>query len=181
MIENRKTLIHPTPIDIIFCYSEYQPAYSQLSKDKNIRFIKGLEFTLDDSSTPRMIVIDDLMTSSSQNREVQELFTRGVHHSNTSVIFLTQNIFNQGKYARDMRLNTHYYCLFRSPSFLSQVAHIGRQLMPDKKNFILEAYKDATKAPYTYLLIILHPSSDDQLRVRAGILPHENEIIYLPS
>lgn len=121
------------------------------------------------------------MTSSAESKNVQDLFIKGVHHCNTSVINLTQNIFNQGKFARDIRLNTHYLVIFKSPTFYSQVAHLGRQLMPDKKNFILEAYKDATRLQYSYLFIILHPSCDDQLRIRTAILPGESEIVYSPT
>lgn len=180
IIENINSLIFPVPKEIFICYAIFQEAYAELSKNTAIKFIEGLEFDLKNDELPKLIIIDDLMTSSAQNKNVQELFIRGVHHNNTSVIFLTQNLFNQGKYARDMRLNTHYLTIFRSPTFLSQVSHIGRQLMPEKKNFILEAYKDATKHLYSYLFLILHPACEDQLRVRAGILPGETEIIYLP-
>lgn len=170
----------PVPEEIIICYAQYQNSYSQLAIDPAIKFVEGLDYKLEDSTIPKLIVIDDLMSSSSQSKNVQELFTRGVHHSNISVISLTQNLYNQGKYARDMRLNTHYIVIFRSPTFLSQVAHLGRQLMPHKKNFLLDAYKDATKELYSYLFIILHPNCDDRIRIRAGILPHESEIIYQP-
>lgn len=180
LIQNRETLIYPVPSEIIVCYAEYQHAYSELEKDGNIKFIQGLDFKVQNPSIPKLIVIDDLMTSSSESKNIQELFVRGVHHSNTSVIFLTQNLFNQGKYARDMRLNTHYVTIFRSPTFLSQVYHLGRQLMPHKKNFIAEAYKDATQKPYSYLFLILHPACDDNVRVRTGILPDESEVVYLP-
>ncbi len=174
-------MIYPIPREIIICYAEYQPSYAELAKDPCITFCQGLDYKIENLSIPKLIVIDDLMTSSSQSKNVQELFTKGVHHCNTSVIFLTQNLFNQGRYARDMRLNTHYIAIFRSPTFISQVCHLGRQLMPHKKNFILEAYKDATKNLYSYLFIILHPASEDQVRIRTGILPQESEIIYLPA
>lgn len=181
MLKSRDTLIFPCPQDIIICYAEDQPAYKELSFDTNIRFVKGLDFELTNIQVPKIIIIDDLMTSSSKSKEVQELFTKGVHHSNASVIFLTQNLFNQGKYARDIRLNTHYMVIFRSPTFYSQVGFLGRQIMPQHKNFILEAYKDATVKFYSYLFIILHPKCDDRIRVRAGILPGESEIVYTPK
>lgn len=181
IIENRDKLIYPVPLEVYVCYAEYQDAYSELAKDSKIKFIQGLDFKIEDATTPKLIVIDDMMTSSSKNKNVQELFIRGVHHTNTSVIFITQNIFNQGKYARDMRLNTHYLAIFRSPTFMSQVSHLGRQLMPHKKNFILEAYKDATQTLYSYVLLILHPCCSDMLRVRTGILPGELPIVYIPE
>lgn len=166
---------------MLICYSEDQPAYKELSVDPRIRFVKGLDIDVGDKSVPKLIVIDDLMTSSSKSNEVQSLFVKGVHHCNASVIFLTQNLFNQGKYARDIRLNTHYLVIFKSPTFLSQVVYLSRQLRPDKAKFILEAYKDATARKYSYLFIILHPSCEDLLRVRSGILPNESEIVYMPS
>ena len=76
-----------------------------------------------------LLVIDDLMSET--NSEINELFTKGSHHQNISVIFITQNLFYTEKDTRTMNLNTHYIVLFKNPRDATQVAHFGRQMRTD--------------------------------------------------
>ena len=50
-----------------------------------------------------LVVVDDMLTESSRNEQISALFTRG-RHLNISVILLSQNLFHQGKYSRDISL-----------------------------------------------------------------------------
>ena len=43
----------------------------------------------------------------------------------------------------------------------------------------MEAYHDATKQAYGYLLIDLKPTTDEALRVRTGILPDDVQLVYV--
>ena len=52
-----------------------------------------------------LVVIDYLMQELSNDQKITNLFTKGCHHRNLSVIFILQNIFHRGKELRDMRLN----------------------------------------------------------------------------
>ena len=45
--------------------------------------------------------------------------------------------------------------------------------------FAIEAYKDATSAPYGYLLIDLKPEQDEQCRLRTNVFPGETEFVYV--
>jgi len=116
-----------------------------------------------------------------KDKEVQELFTSGVHHKSISVIFLTQNLYCQGKFSRDIRLNTHYFSIFKTPTFNSQRKYLGRQIFPETPSFLYEAYKLATPTPYTYIFLSLHPTTPCELSVQSGVLPGENHIIYKPK
>lgn len=63
-----------------------------------------------------------------------------------------------------------------------QVQVLGRQIYPNAQNFLMEAYTDATKKPYGYLLLCLHPAStDENLRVITGIFQDEDMYVYLPK
>lgn len=181
LLQNLTSLMDIQPNRIIFSYSEDQPIYDELkAKLKNISFIQGLDFEIL-LGEPTILVIDDQMYDSSKTNKIQELFVRGVHHKSVSIIFITQNLYPQGKFSRDIRLNTNYFVIFKSPAFKSQVACLGRALFPDTYNFLPDAYHDATKSPYSYLFLNLHPKCNDRLRVRTGILPSETEIIYSPK
>ncbi len=181
LIKSLESIFSPVPTRIIISYSEDQPTYNIL-KRKDTTFVKGLDFDYENiNNEPTLLIIDDQMRDGSKSKLVQDLFTKGVHHHNFSLIYITQNIYNQGKYARDMRLNSHYFIIFKSPTFVSQVQTLGRQIFPCKPNFLPDAYKKATEKPYTYLFLNLHPNCDDDLRVLSGILPHEEETYYLPT
>jgi len=56
---------------------------------------------------PCLVILDDLLNDV-YSRQVCDLFTRGSHHRNISVILITQNVFHQRRYCRDILLNSHY-------------------------------------------------------------------------
>ena len=98
-----------------------------------------------------------------------------------SVIILQQNLFPQGKHGRDIRLNSHYIAIMKSPTFLSQINCLGRQIFPNQPSFLSSAYKKATIKPYTHLFLNLHPLCDDKVRVSEGIHDDSNRVIYVPE
>ena len=44
---------------------------------------------------------------------------------------------------------------------------------------MIEAFQNATSAPYVYLLIDLKQETDDKLRLRTGIFPEDEQYVYL--
>lgn len=66
--------------------------------------------------------------SFAQSKSAANLFTRECHHQNISVIFITQNIFHQGQYARDISLNCSHLCIMNNPLYRSQFQYLARQL-----------------------------------------------------
>jgi len=57
---------------------------------------------LDYPAVVNLIIFDDLMSECINSNTIMNLFTVGSHHKNTSVFFITQNIFSKGKFARDI-------------------------------------------------------------------------------
>ena len=53
-----------------------------------------------------------------------------------------------------MSLNYHYLVMFKSPRESSQVSHLAKQMhmFPGHVKYTQEAFQDATKRPYGYLL-----------------------------
>jgi len=47
-------------------------------------------------------------------------------------------------------------------------------------NYFLEAYRDATSERFSYLLINMHPNTDENMRLSTKIFPGEKTTIYLP-
>lgn len=178
MIENAGTMIYPPPENIIWYYGEWQKAYSELAKKASIKFIEGLPNENDIiPSLCNLVVIDDLLAET--DARVTKLFTKGSHHKNTSVIYITQNIFSKNKENRTISLNAHYMVLFKSPRDVMQMEHLARQMYPGNTKYMREAFSDATCEPHSYLLIDLRPETPDELRLRTKIFPGEMQIVYM--
>jgi len=109
---------------------------------------------------------------SETNQLVANVFTKISHHRNVSVVYLTQNVFDKNKYARTISLNAHYLVLFKNPRDATQFATLASK-------FAIEAYKDATSAPYGYLLIDLKPEKDERCRLRTNVFPGETQFAYV--
>ena len=122
---------------------------------EGVEFNEGLP-SLDefDGKTNTLLVIDDLMHEA--NDIVSKLFSRVSHHTNTSVIFITQNIFHSSKETRTITLNAQYLVLFKNVRDKSQIAHLSRQMYPTRSKHMIEAYTDATCEPYSYLFVDLN-------------------------
>ena len=128
-----------------------------------------------DTKRPKFIIMDDLMTNV-KNKDMDSLFTRGVHHWNISVCFLMQNLFFNG--LRTSRINAHYLVLFRNPSDKLQIRTLAKQLYPKNSTHFINSFEDATSEPYTYLLVDLTQTCPDNLRLRTNIFPGELTFVY---
>ncbi|KAF4529495.1 hypothetical protein B566_EDAN017847 [Ephemera danica] len=159
--------------EVIWCYGEWQSLYKEIKAT----FHEGLLDTLPSDDKPRLLVVDDLMHEA--DKRVVDLFTKGSHHCNISVLFITQNLFHQKSGARDISLNAHYMVIFKNPRDAAQISYLGRQITPENPKF-LEAYRDATANPHGYLLIDLKQDTPDVLRFRTNIFD-KNVSIYVPK
>ena len=177
MVMNVDVMIDPPPRRIVYCYGEYQKLFDEYPR---VTFHPGLPDLEDfDGSEPTLLVIDDLMNETDES--VANLFTKGSHHRNVSVVFLVQNLFHKNKHVRTISLNSHYMVLFKNPRDASQFASLARQMYPNQSAFAVEAYKDATREPYSYLLVDLRPEQDEELRLRTGIFPGDTHYVYVPK
>ena len=179
IIENK--IIKPLPTRTLWLYAEDQPLYRSIGN--NVCFFKGIPEDLEsyfDGKQPCLIVIDDLMTMLHSDERLTRLFSVGSHHRNLSVIFIIHNLFHQGKEMRNLSLNSHYIVLFKNPRDKLQISTLARQMYPGNVKFLTEAFQDATKHSFGYLLLDLKPETDDKFRVRTGILHEDIPFIYMP-
>ena len=107
---------------------------------------------------------------------IANLFSRESHHRNLSVILMLQNLFHQGKYGRDISLNTHYFILFKNMRDINQIKVLGNQLGIRTK--LENAYSDATQELFSYILLDLSPSSNSNYMLRSHIFPEEYTVVY---
>ena len=179
LLQQASETIHPPPERIVWCYSQWQPAYTEmLVPMPHIEFVKGIPKALEQDSyfnvnTRNLIVFDDQMIDASKDKRIVNLFTRGSHHRNLSVIYIVQNLFHQGKGSRSISLNSHYLVLFKNPRDKLQVLTLAKQMYPGQTDFFLNQYEEAVKRPFGYLLIDLKTTTQDNCRLRTNVLPSE--------
>ena len=154
------------------------------TKKSRIEFREGLPRPEDYSSdpfSPKLVIIDDLMRESSSCDAIVDLFTKGSHHKNLSVILISQNLFHQGRGQRNISLNANYIVIFKNPRDRAQIRHLARQVYPDDPKFLEEAYYDATSHPHGYLLLDLKQTTPDEYRFRTCIFPDDTlHYVYIP-
>lgn len=194
-------MVDTTLSEVVYC----APAISQsdLSETgRNVKYHEGIpDMEMFSDQQPRVIILDDMMREADER--VVDWFSKGSHHCNHSVvskrtnnllirfnlcfdfyqIFITQNIFNQGKGRRDISLNAHYIVAMKSPRDRSQIIHLARQIYPENTAFIREIFSDATSTSYGYLLFDLTQTTPDHLRYRTNIFPNDEPkyIVYVPK
>lgn len=127
-----------------------------------------------------LIVIDDLMTSA-YTKSICDLFTKGSHHKNISVILITQNLFHQGKYCRDISLNCKYLVLFKNPRDKSQIYPLARQIYPENPSALVRVYKEATNNSYGYLFLDLTQTTNDLMRFQTDIFNKNYKTFFCPN
>jgi hypothetical protein len=177
LLENQDTIMSPSPQKIIYCYSLYQPLFDYLkTKITNISFIKGLP-NLDEISNC-LLVLDDLGQDCIDNKDIVQLFTVGSHHRYISVILLTHNIFEKGKYMRTISLNCSYLIIFNNLRDKKQIKFLGTQLFPGESKFFEEILTDIfNNQERGYLIIDLLPETIKELRLRT--IDFKNNTIYV--
>ena len=189
VLENLKYIFEDaSPVEVMYCYGVHQKLYEEIELHLGslVQFHKGIP-TQDEIEqfTPnqehRLLILDDLISDVVKSETMQDLFCQFCHHRKLSVIFVSQNLLQQGKFARTIALNTHYVILLKNMRNRSQIAHLGRELFPKNPHLLIEAYEDCVQVPYSYLVVDLSPHSEDQYRLRTHIFPGEDTVIYTPN
>ena len=143
----------------------YQSVYQEAFKNpllKNVEFTNSLEkfYNLKSyNSNGHLMILDDALDIIGNDEKMVSIATKDVHHTNTSVIILTQSIFYNTSTYRILKDNTSYfYIKHQVNSFKLKYfsTHIGL-----KSDFFIEAYEYVmNKNRYNGLLIDLNIKSD---------------------
>lgn len=118
-----------------------------------------------------LVIIDDFVNH--LDEEIAELFTVLSHANNISVILMTQNLFSKNKFFRTVSLNSMYLTLFKNPRDGRQIATFAQQISPHSINWVVDAFHECTKAPYSYLTFDSHQATPTVARLRSNYLPGE--------
>ena len=176
-LQHLNAMVDPVPTRVIYSYGEWQPAFRRLPNQ--VQLVEGIPDIPDRAQEPMLLIIDDQMDKTDQR--VSNLFTKGSHHRNVSVMYIVQNVFDKNKEHRTISLNAHYLVLFKNPRDKSQIIHLAKQMYPGQTHFVQEAFALATKEPHGYLLIDLKQSTPEHMRLRSHLFPGEIQHVYIKA
>ena len=71
--------------------------------------------------------------------------------------------------------------MFKNPWDSLGIATLAKQMFPGRTQYLMDSFQDATKKPFSYLLIDCHPQTPENIRLRTNIFPGERHIVYLPK
>jgi len=169
LLDKRRELFKEPINRVIWCYGIYQPSLFQELQSRNFIRHEGI-IPVDKLQSNDVVVLDDLLKESKNSKDVTDMFTRAAHHKRCFIIYITQNLFPDGKEARTRNLNTHYYAIFKNPRDKSQFEILARQVAPRGSKALIEIFQAATEKPYGYLFIDFTQECPEEFRFRSDIL-----------
>ena len=140
-----------------YCYAMWQPRFNGMTHC-SIKLYEGIP-QVDDlkkwfgPSKGGVLDQDNLMDKGGNNKRVLDLFTR-------EFISSQHDFFPLGKYAKTTSQNAHYVILFKTPR--DQTEFCASALLAFFWQGTLKLFDKCTQQPYRYVMIDLHPVSEDR-------------------
>ena len=163
--------------NIHYVHGSWQPAFASVEK-RGIQFHENLP-TVEDldawfsKTKGGILVLDDVMNEAVSSPHVVDLFTKHSHHRNINVIYLCQDLFPPGRYARPISRNAHYIIIFRNLRDTLATLHLLMQSFGHEWKKAFQAYKEATSKVHGYLIINVHPRGNERCRLFTDVLKEE--------
>jgi len=175
LLENPE-LFETPPTQVHYCSGPWQDRFQPM-RDRRVMFHEGIP---DHQSLVKwfpqrqgVVVLDDLMDEGSNDKRVLDLFTKHSNYQNVTILYLCQDMFPLGKYAKSISRNAHYIVAFKNPPDQLGVRNVLLQSFLSTWKDSLETFHHATARPYGYLVLDLHPASSDQQRLLSHVLKDE--------
>ena len=178
LIENIQSFARKPPDTIVYVYSIWQSKFDELGNivtyfiqdDMNIE--ENIKLRCEDDSS--LVIFDDMINSSSLPY-LAKLFTVDARHMNMSVAFLTQRMFVNNEYFRQISQNSDFFCVFKNPRNNSEIRTLAQQLTPGDMKLI-DIYREATKDPFSYLFINLTQECKERVKYLSHLFNNESSV-----
>ena len=143
---------------IVYCYPEY---LTEIPTEFNVavHYYAGMPDTSYMASIPdgSLLILDDMMIECSKCEDIAKLFSVVARKRRISVILITQNIYQQGRHFRNIRLNATGIVLFKfraaNDSNLRLIRDLGL-----KDHIPRRLLDNALANRYAYIMIDIHPN-----------------------
>ena len=165
--------------NIIYCYPDYLTEIPT-EFDVRVQYHAGLPDTSFMASIPdgSLIILDDLMLECSKCEAISKLFTVVARKRRISVILIVQNVYQQGRYFRSIRLNCTGVVLFKFRAAYDSNLRILRDFGLTK-HITRTQLEEALAAKHSYIFIDIHPNRQfDFGCIRGNIFDKEIKCYY---
>ena len=165
--------------DIHYCYPEYLATIPAVF-DVPVEYHAGLLSLSDikDLEDGCLLIIDDLMLETSASESIAKLFTVCARKRGISVILLVQNIYQQGKHFRNIRLNATAIIMFK----FRAGQDVNKRLLRDlglQHMISADQLQSTLDEKYSFILFDLHPSRHSDFGcVRSNIFSENFRVFY---
>ena len=183
LVKNLDRISASPPSKVIYFYKEWQPKFSEMEKLYGINFIEDNDMIIEqikEFNTPALVIFDDMLNSNNL-KAVAQLFTVYGRHLNLCLAFLTQRLFNNNEFFRQISQNCDYMTVFKNPRNSMEIRTLAHQITP-KTLELLDIYQKATKNPFSYILINLTQEGLPQLKYINDIFSKTHVVnVYVSS
>ena len=183
LITNLDQISVDPPKKVIYFYKEWQTKFTDMEQTLGVNFIEDNDMIIEqikDFSVPALVIFDDMLNSENL-KAVAQLFTVFGRHLNLCLAFLTQRLFNNNEFFRQISQNSDYIGVFKNPRNSREIRTLASQITP-KTLELLTIYQKATKEPYSYVLINLTQEGLPQLKYISNVFSKNHVVnVYVPT
>ena len=183
LITNLEQISVDPPKKVIYFYKEWQTKFTDMEQTLGVNFIEDNDMIVEqikDFSVPALVIFDDMLNSENL-KAVAQLFTVFGRHLNLCLAFLTQRLFNNNEFFRQISQNSDYIGVFKNPRNSREIRTLASQITP-KTLELLTIYQKATKEPYSYVLINLTQEGLPQLKYISNVFSKNHVVnVYVPT
>ena len=180
ILENLGSFTKKNPTKVVYYYKQWQDKFEILQRNGLVH-----EFTKDTNNLSThiktlakydkvFVIFDDLMNSDHLS-EIAALYTVDSRHLGISAAFLTQRMFVNNEFFRQISQNSDYFCIFKNPRNSSEIRTLSTQLTPGNMQ-LLNMYETATQNPFGYLFINLTQECDLKVKYMCNIFKQDHSV-----
>ena len=134
LLENISTFAKEPPETVVYVYKVWQSKFDEMKtcveyfiedNDGDENVVQQLK---DIARGQRIFVIFDDLINSKSLVEIATLFTVDGRHMNMSMAFLSQRMFVNNEYFRQISQNCDYFCVSKNPRNSSEIRRLAQQL-----------------------------------------------------
>ena len=147
--------------------------------DPIVEYIPGICDLNFFASIPKnsLIIYDDLMSECGKSEEIMKLFSVVARKRNLSILFLVQNIYDNSRQFRNIRLNATGFFLFKNNAAMT----VNRRLLRDMgySNLVPKSLFDKIYSkPFSYIYVDISPGRQSNFSVVRSNIFQKNFSIY---
>ena len=152
----------------------------------NLENIEDLDVKRDDNFNPllnellgrTLVIFDDVLYNKEKLLIASDSYVRA-RHNNTSLIFLTQNIYFSNPNYRVISLNCTHIVIFRNRD-IKQISCFGRTFLEneDVKTFVNLYKKEVLDKKYGYILVDFTKNMNDPLILRTYVADETHQKVF---